>query len=84
MELYETLILCAFNLLSFVIGAKIGQASVKGRDIRINPVKAIKEDIRESKIAKEDNLKKRQIDTMLQNIDKYDGTSLGQKEIPKD
>ena len=84
MTVYEVIILCAFNLLSFIIGAKIGQVSIKGRDIKINPIKAIKEDIRENKIAKEDNLRKRKIDTMLQNIDKYDGTSLGQKEIPRD
>lgn len=84
MTVYEVIILCAFNLLSFIIGAKIGQVSIKGRDIKINPIKAIKEDIRENKIAKADNLKKRQIDVMLQNIDKYDGTSLGQKEIPRD
>lgn len=84
MALYEVIILCAFNLISFIVGAKIGQSSVKGKDITLNPVKAIKQDIKENKINKEYDLKKKQIDTMLQNIDKYDGTGIGQKEIPKD
>lgn len=83
MQVYEVIILCAFNLISFIVGAKIGQSSAKGKDIKINPVKAIKDDIKETKVAKADSLKRKQIDTMLQNIDKYDGTGIGQTEIPK-
>ena len=84
MDSIQMIIICVFNLLFFVVGAKIGQASARGREIRINPVKAIKEEIRDSKAAKEESLRKRKIDTMLQNIDSYDGTGLGQKQIPKD
>lgn len=84
MNVLEVLCLCAFNLLSFVIGAKIGQLSAKNKDISLNPVKTIKEEIKESKITRKEDLKKRQIDTMLDNIDNYNGTGLGQKQIPKD
>ncbi len=84
MELYEVIILCAFNLISFIVGAKIGQSSSKGRNIVLNPVKAIKEDIEESKHEKKESLKRKKIDTMLQNIDNYTGSGLGQKEIPKE
>ena len=84
METYEVIILCAVNLISFVIGAKIGQRSVNGREITFNPIKAIKNDIKDNKINKQEELRKRKIETMLDNIENYDGTGLGQKEIPKD
>ena len=84
METLEILLFMAFNLLSVVIGIVLGQKLSKGREIKLNPVKAIKEEIKESKVSREENLKKRRIDTMLQNIDSYDGTGLGQKQIPKD
>ena len=84
MNTIDIVVICVFNLLFFVVGAKIGQASMRGREIRINPIKAIKEEIKDSKATKEENLRKRRIDTMLQNIDSYDGTGLGQKQIPKD
>lgn len=83
METIEVLCLMAFNLFSILIGIILGQKLSKGREIKLNPVKAIKEEIKENKVSKEENLKKRRIDTMLQNIDSYDGTGLGQKQIPK-
>ena len=84
MNTIEMLCLLAFNLFSVLVGAIIGQKTAKGREIKLNPIKAIKEEIKESKVSKEENLRKRRIDTMLQNIDSYDGTGLGQKQIPKD
>lgn len=84
MKIYEVIILCVINLISFIVGAKIGQTSSKGKDIVINPIKAIKEDIEETKTEKKETLKRKQIDTMLQNIDNYTGSSLGQREIPKE
>lgn len=80
----EVMLLMAFNMFSILIGIVLGQKLSKGREIKLNPVKAIKEEIKENKVAKEENLRKRKIDTMLQNIDSYDGTGLGQKQIPKD
>ena len=79
----EVMLLMAFNMFSILIGIVLGQKLSKGREIKLNPVKAIKEEIKESKVSKEENLRKRKIDTMLQNIDSYDGTGLGQKQIPK-
>lgn len=84
MNTTSVLLLCLFNLFSFVIGALIGQRSTKGKEIIINPIKAIKEDIRENKNNKQELLRKKQIETMLENIEKYDGSGIGQKQIPKD
>lgn len=84
METLDVIILCGINLLSFILGAKIGQESIRGKEIKVNPIKVIKDEIRESKTVKEDNLRKRQLETMLHNIDSYDGTGIGQKIIPKE
>lgn len=80
----EGYIYCGMCILSFVIGAMIGQRAQKGKDITINPVKAIKEEIKESKEKKQEDLKIRQMNTMLKNIDNYDGSGMGQTEIPKE
>lgn len=84
METIELLCILAFNLFSFVMGAKIGQMSVKGKEIKVNPVNIIKDEIKETKMTKEESLRKRKFNTMWDNIEKYDGTGLGQKQIPRD
>ena len=84
MENYEVIILCAINLISFAVGAKIGQGSIRGREITFNPVKAIKNDLKENKINKKEDLRRRKIETALENKEKNNGTALAQKEIPKD
>lgn len=57
--------------------------NIKGKTNKsINPIEAIKENkkIREEK--KEYDLIQRQKQIMIENINNYDGTSLGQKDIP--
>lgn len=80
----EGYIYCGMCILSFVIGAMVGQRAQKGKDITINPVKVIKEEIKDSKEKKQEDLKIRQFNTMLKNIDNYDGSGMGQSEIPKE
>lgn len=84
MSTIEVIILCFINLLSFVIGAKIGMSSIKGKAITINPIKAVKEEIKTNKEMKKENLNTRKIETMLSNIDNYQGNGLGQTQIPKE
>lgn len=70
------------NLISLVVGAKIGQAAVLGKEIKIpNPVTGIKEAIEEYRDEHEYNEEQERIKTMLENIDAYDGTGLGQKDV---
>lgn len=82
----ETIILCSvfgvFLILAFIIGARVGQKIVKGEEVKVDvphPVEAIKEHLEKKKIEKEQS----RIEIMMNNIDNYDGTALGQKEIPK-
>lgn len=73
MNMLEVIGLCFINLLSFWIGARVGQNK------SINPVSIVKE----SKIKKEVDLKDKQLKTTLDNIDRYDGTGFGQQQIPR-
>lgn len=66
------------NILCFVIGAKVGQKVVNEEPITLpNPVKAV-ENYKASQEYKEEQ---RKLDIMLENINNYDGTSLGQKDV---
>ena len=66
----------------FVIGAKVGQTVSKGDEIElptVNPLKAYRE--REARKVAE--MEQDKLDTIMQNIESYDGTSNGQRDVPK-
>lgn len=72
----------ALNILCFLIGAKVGQQASKGEPIEtpnINPIKVIREN-QERKAAQEEQDK---LDTIMRNIEKYDGTDRGQEDVPR-
>ena len=82
----ETIILIVsigiMNILCFFIGAKVGQKVVKGETIeipKIEPIKAIRE-YNEEKETQKLHERERIIN---ENIDNYDGTSLGQQDVPR-
>ena len=79
----ETIILIVINLITLLIGVKIGLSASNKKDITLNPIKAYQEHKEEKQEQKEANLKERQMKTMLKNIDNYDGTGFGQQEIPR-
>lgn len=66
----------------FLMGAKVGQTVVNGEKVEtptLNPVKAIRE--RQEK--KEAEFAQNKFDVLMENIDNYDGTGYGQKDVPK-
>ena len=68
------------NIACFVIGAKVGQKVIKGETIEtpsVSPMKAYKE----HQAQKEAEAEKNKIDTILRNIDNYNGTDYGQEEV---
>lgn len=74
------LIVGTLNVACFLIGAKIGQKVARDETIvlpELNPMKLIS-DIRQRK---EETKAQREYDTILENIDNYDGTSAGQKDV---
>lgn len=81
MEILTILGIGALNIACFSIGAKIGQAVVRGEKVTVapeNPIKAIRER-EEKRQAKEEQ---ERIDTIMRNIDNYDGTDRGQQDVP--
>lgn len=70
------------NLICFVVGAKVGQMVVKDETIKLpsfNPIEAI----REHEARKEAEYEQNRIDTIMRNIERYDGTAAGQEDIPR-
>ena len=81
MEILLVAVAGLFNILCFIVGAKVGQAVSKGEKVEMPKVNPIQE-IREAAERKEAKRKQGRIDAILQNIDNYDGTSAGQRDIP--
>lgn len=77
-----TMIVClgALNIVCFFIGAKIGQKVVKGEEIKA-PEITIPMPIRDYQKKKQAEAEQNKIDTIMQNIERYDGTSMGQKDV---
>ena len=81
MEVLLTLAIGFICMACFLIGAKVGQSVAKGEEIKfpINPMLASKE--RQAK--QEAEFEQNRLNTILHNIDRYDGTSDGQKDVPR-
>lgn len=80
MELLTILAVGTLCIVCFLIGANVGQKVAKGEDIELptlNPMKAI----REHQDRKEAEREADKFNTLMHNIDAYDGTSNGQKDV---
>lgn len=70
-----------FIIVAYTLGLKNGQKLKNNEEIKlpeVNPVKIVKNEIETF----EQKKKQDAYDTMMANIDNYDGTGLGQKDIP--
>lgn len=70
----------ALCCICFFIGAKVGQKVSKGEEIilpSVNPVKAV----REHEERREAEREQARLDTIMQNLEAYDGTGYGQKDV---
>ena len=82
MEVLLLAVMGLTNIACFIIGAKVGQAVAKGEKIEtptVNPMKAYKE--HEAKMVAQAEQDK--IAVIMGNIEAYDGTSSGQKDVPR-
>lgn len=69
-----------FCVLSFAIGVFCSF----GRKINLNPIETYKENKEIKEQIKISDLERRQFATMMENINIYDGSSTGQKDIPNE
>lgn len=68
------------NLLAFLIGARTAQKAHRGEEIKmptLNPIKAYDEHIEHIRASKEEEER----NIMLENINNYNGTGLGQRDV---
>ena len=81
----EAIILCTivgvFIIVSYSLGLKNGQRLSKNEEVvvpNVNPVKVVTQEIE-----KHEERKKQEREEIIDyNIDNYDGTGLGQKDVP--
>lgn len=82
MDIIEVAVIGLFNIVCFYLGAKVGQKVVKGETIELPSVNPI-ELVREHREKKEAEIEQNRIDTILRNIEAFDGTSKGQEDVPR-
>lgn len=82
--LLTALITGTLSCVCFLIGAKVGQKVSKGEGLElpsVNPIKAIKESREQREAQKESEMEQDKLDTILRNIERYDGTGAGQEDV---
>jgi hypothetical protein len=72
----------ALCIACFFVGAVVGQTAKRGEDIK-KAIPTPGEVIKHHKERKAVEAERNRISTILQNIDRYDGTSNGQKDVPR-
>lgn len=79
MEVLFVVAMAASFIACFLVGAKVGQAVSKGETIKlaVNP----KERYEEHQAKKEAQAEQDRYNTIMRNIENYDGTSIGQQEV---
>ena len=80
MEALSYAIIGALNIVCFMLGAKVGQTVAKGEKVEmptINPLKIV----REHNDRKQAEMEQDKFDTILRNIECYDGTGKGQEDV---
>jgi hypothetical protein len=80
MEVLLMAVMGAANILCFMIGAKVGQKIVRGEEVKlpsVNPMEAVREHQNKRKAEQEMD----KVSTILQNIERYDGSPNGQVDV---
>lgn len=80
MEVLLLLVMGIVNIVCFFIGAKVGQTVSKGKEIEVpnlNPVEAV----RAVKEKREAQHQENKMATIMGNLECYNGSSVGQKEV---
>lgn len=83
MEVLLVLVVGTLNIVCFFIGVKAGTKEViKAPEIKdLNPIKKIQEHAEQKELKKEAELERKKIETILYNLDNYNGTAEGQKDV---
>jgi hypothetical protein len=80
MEIILLLVSSISNIVCLVVGAKVGQTVSKGETIEmpsVNPIEAI----REHNDKREADREQDRLETIMRNIERYDGSANGQEDV---
>lgn len=72
----------ASNILCFVVGVRVGQKVSWGEKVRlpeIHPLQTVRTRLEQQETDRE----QRRVETILRNIERYDGTGAGQEDVPE-
>jgi hypothetical protein len=79
MEVVTILAMGFVCMACFLMGAKVGQSVAKGEKVELpSPVKAVQE----HREKKEAQMEQSRLETIMRNIESYDGTPYGQEDVP--
>ena len=84
METWAFWAMGAVNIACFIVGAKVGLAVKKGKDIEdefrtASPIERIKTHRKKKEAQKDQD----RLNTIMRNIEGYNGTGLGQIDVPR-
>ena len=80
MEILLIIAVGFMNICCLFFGVKVGQKMAKGQEVELpslNPVKAV----REAQARKEHDREQTKQQLIMENINNYDGTEYGQKDV---
>ena len=80
MEILLLLVAGTINIFCFFIGAKVGQTVAKGERIELPNINLI-EAIQREENRREADDKQEKLAVIMRNIERYDGTSIGQEDV---
>ncbi len=81
MEIALVLVVGAMCIVCFMVGAKVGQTVSKGEDVKLPTINPI-EVYREHENKKNAKMEQERLDTIMRNIEAYDGTGDRQEDVP--
>ena len=82
MEALIIAVMGAVNILCFMVGAKVGQKVSRGEEVelpKVNPVEAVREHKKRVRAEREMD----RVSSIMQNIENYQGSSIGQRDVPE-
>ena len=82
MEVLLILVMGFMCIACFMVGAKVGQTVSKGEEVKlpsINPMDAV----RKRQERKEAEIEQDRLEAIMRNLEAYNGTEDGQKDIPR-
>lgn len=83
MEIVLIIVVSVINMACFFMGAKLGQTIQRGEEIKVAKAAGPIAWYKAHKEARLEEMEKNRLNTILANIDRYDGTGNGQEDVPR-